>query len=152
VVKRFPLRSILVALIGAAVYFALLWLLYARAPYAVIPHWWRHFVPNAPIALVTWFTLLNVGGAILAAIPVALGVVLGTAARRSRLALIIGVVPALYIVVGGLLEFGFPPSVNGWVVDIAQFSAISFAVVAMVALLQGFPLTIGWSGRGPQLR
>ena len=146
------LRSTLVALVGAAVYFALLWLLYARAPYAVIPHWWRHFVPNAPVALVTWFTLLNVGGAILAAIPVALGIVLGTNARRVALGLVIGVVPALYIAIGGIIEFGVPPNAAGWVVDIAQFFAVSLAVVAMVALIQGFPLTNGWSDRGPRLR
>jgi len=152
VVKRFPLRSVVVALIGAVVYSALLWLLYARAPYSVIPHWWLHFVPNSPVALVTWFTLLNVGGAILAAIPVAFGVLLGTTARRAALALIIGVVPALYIVVGGLMEFGLPPTVGGWVVDMAQFFAVSLAVVAIVALLQGFPLTIDSSDRGSRLR
>jgi hypothetical protein len=146
------LRDALVALIGAVVYSALLWLLYARAPYAVIPHWWRHFVSNAPVALVTWFTLLNVGGAILAAIPVAFGVVLGTTARRVALGLIIGVVPALYIVVGGLMEFGVPPSGVGWVVDIAQFFAVSLCVMAVVVLIQVCPLTSGWSDRGSRLR
>ena len=147
-VKPFPLRSVLVALIGVVVYFALLRLLYARAPYAVIPFWWRHFAPNGRVALVTWFTLLNVGGAVLAAIPVALGVVLGITARRTALALIIGVVPALYIVVGGLMEFGLPPRFDGWVVDITQFFAVELAVVAVVALLRGFPLTIGSSDHG----
>jgi ethanolamine transporter EutH len=130
------LHSALVALVGAVAYFALLWLLYARAPYAVIPHWWRHLVPNATAALVTWFTLQNVGGAILAAIPVALGVVLGTKTRRVALGLVVGVLPALYIVVGGLMEYGVPPSVVGWVVDTGQFLAVSLAVVAVVALIQ----------------
>jgi hypothetical protein len=136
VAKPSPLRIALVALVGAAVYFALLWLLYARAPYADIPHWWRHIVPNAPAALVTWFTLLNVGGALLAAIPVALGIVLGTNARRIALGMVIGVVPALDIVVRGIIEFGVPPTVSGWVVDIAQFFAVSLAVVAVVVLIQ----------------
>jgi hypothetical protein len=84
VAKPPPLRSTLVALVGAAVYFVLLWLLYARAPYAVIPHWWGHFMPNPPAALVTWFTLLNVGGAILAAIPVALGICSALTLAESR--------------------------------------------------------------------
>jgi ethanolamine transporter EutH len=137
-----PLRSALVALIGAVVYFALLWLLCARVPYAVIPHWWRHFVPNATAALVTWFTLQNVGGAILAAIPVALGIVVGTKAHRVALGLVVGVVPALYIVVGGLMEYGVPPSVIGWVVDLGQFLAVSLAVVAVVALIQRRPLVV----------
>jgi hypothetical protein len=152
VVKSLPLRSVLVALIGAAVYIALLWLLYGSAPYATIPVWWRHFLPNVHVSLVIWFILLNVGGAILAAIPVALGVVLATTARRAALALLIGAASALFIVVGGLMQFGLPPSVDGWVVDMAQFLTVSLAVVAMVALLQGFPLTIGWSDRGSRLR
>jgi hypothetical protein len=95
----YPLRATAIALAGAAAYFALLWLFYTWAPYTAIPHWWRHFSPNAAAAVVTWFTLLNLGGAILAAIPVALGVVLGAKSHRVALGLIIGMIPALYIAV-----------------------------------------------------
>ena len=150
--KPSPLRSASVALVGLAVYCTLLWLLYARAPYVAIPHWWRRFMPNPPVALVTWFSLLNVSGAIPAAIPVAFGLVRGTEVRRLALASGIGVVAAVYIVVGGLVEFGVPPSVEGWIVDIAQFFAVSLAVVVMVVVIQGYPLTIGSSDRGPRLR
>jgi hypothetical protein len=143
-----PLRSTLVVLLGAAVYFALLWFFYAWAPYTVIPQWLRHILPNARVALVTWFTLLNVGGAILAAIPVALGIVLGVSARRAVFGIIVGVVPALYILVGGVIEYGVPRNLEAWVVDIAQFFVVSLAVVAAVALFRGFPLTIGSSDRG----
>jgi hypothetical protein len=143
-----PLRSTLVALMGAAVYFALLWLFYAWAPYTVIPHWLRNSLPNARAALVTWFTLLNVGGAMLAAIPVALGIVLGVKSRRVALGMIIGVVPALYILLGSVIEFGVPPTAEAWIVDIAQFFAVSLAVVAVIALIRAFPLTIGSSDRG----
>ena len=145
------LRSVLVALAGAAVYTALLWLLYAKAPYAAIPHWWRHFTPNGPVALVTWFSLLNVGGAILAAIPVAFGLVLGLKVHRFALGLAIGVLPAVYIFAGGIIEFGVPASVEAWVVEITQFFAVGLAVVAMVALIRGFPLTIRWSDRRSRL-
>jgi hypothetical protein len=143
-----PLRTASVALVGALVYFALLGLLYSMAPYAVIPHWWRHFLPNAPAAVATWFTLLNVGGAILAAIPVALGIMLVTKARGVALGLVIGVVPALSIAFHAFIEFGVPPTIDAWIVDIAQFFAVSLAVVAVVALIRGFPLTIGSSDRG----
>ena len=146
--KLSSLRSASVALAGAVVYCALLWLLYAKAPYAAIPHWWRHFAANGPVALVTWFSLLNVGGAILAAIPVAFGLVLGLKVHRFALSLAIGVVPAVYIVAAGLIEFGVPASVEAWVVEITQFFAVGLAVVAMVALIQGFPLIIGSSDRG----
>jgi len=147
VAKPPPLRGTLVALVGAAVYCALLWLLYARAPYSTIPHWWRNFASNAAVALVSWFSSLNVGGAILAAVPVAFGLVLGTKVRRLALGLTIGLVTAVYIVVGGLVEFGVPSSLEGWVVDTAQFFAVSLAVVAIVALVQGYRLKIGSSDR-----
>ena len=135
----YPLRATSIALAGAAVYFALLWLFYTWAPYTVIPHWWRNSSPNAAVAVVTWFTLLNVAGAILAAIPVALGVVLGTKTRRVALGLVIGMVPAFYIVVRACIEYGVPPNLEAWVVDIAQFVAVSLAVVAVLALIRGLP-------------
>jgi hypothetical protein len=147
VAKLSSLRGASVALAGAAVYCALLWLLYAKAPYAAIPHWWRHFAPNGPVALVIWFSLLNVGGAILAAVPVAFGLVLGLKVHRFAFGLAIGVVPAAYIVAGGLIEFGVPARVEAWVVEITQFFAVGLAVVAMVALIQGFPLIIASSDR-----
>ena len=146
--KLSPLRSASIVLIGAAIYFAFLWLFYAMAPYAPIPHWWRNVTPNGPVALATWFSLLNLGGAILAAIPVAIGVVLGTKVRRIASGLAIGVVPALYIFVGATFEFGVPASAEGWVVEIFQFFAVSLAVVAMIALIQAFPLPISSSDRG----
>ena len=144
----YPLRTVSIAIAGALFYFALLWLFYTIAPYTVIPHWWRHFSPNSTVAVVTWFTLLNVGGAILAAIPVALGVVLASGTSGVALGLVIGVMPALYMAVRACIEFGVPPTMEAWIVDIAQFFAVSLAVVAVVALIRGFPLTIGSSDRG----
>jgi hypothetical protein len=141
----------LIAVAGAAAYSALLWLAYTWAPYADIPAWWRHVIPNPRVAVVGWFTLLNAGGAIAAAFPVAIAVSFSATARVSALGLYIGVALALYIVAGGVLEFGVPPRVDGWIVDIAQFFAVSLAVSALVALFRGFPLTIGWSDES-QLR
>lgn len=99
----------------------------------------------------SWFSLLNVGGAILAAIPVAFGLVLGLKVHRFALGLAIGVLPAVYIVAAGIIEFGVPASVEAWVVEITQFFAVGLAVVAMVALIRGFPLTIGSSDRRSRL-
>jgi ethanolamine transporter EutH len=117
-----------------------------------MPHWWRHFSPNAAAAVMTWFTLLNAGGAILAAIPVAFGVVLGTKTRQVALGLIIGLMPALYLAVSGCIEYGVPSNLEALVVDISQFVAVSLAVVGVLALIRGFPLTIGSSDRGSRLQ
>jgi len=70
-----------------------------------------------------------------------------TTARRTALALVVGVVPTLYIVVGGFLEIGVPPQVDGWIVGVAQFLAVSLAVAALVAPFRGLSLTIGSSDR-----
>jgi hypothetical protein len=51
-----------------------------------------------------------------------------------------------------MVEFGGPPSVEGWIVDSAQFFAVNLAVVAMVVLIQGYPLAIGSSDRGARFR
>ena len=145
--RPLPLRSVLVALIGAAVYYALLGLLYARAPYSAIPHWWREFAQSGPVAAASWFTLLNIAGAVLAAIPVAIGVMLGLKVRRAPVGLIIGLVSALVITGGGMLQYGVPPSAGAWVTDVAQFLAVSGAVVGTIVVLESCPLTARWSGQ-----
>lgn len=141
--SQLPARNLLIVVIGTVVYSALLGLSYAAAPYADIPTWWRQSMPNERAVVLCWFTLLNLGGAVLAAVPVAFGVVFGAKTARTALALVVGVMPATYIVVGGLLEFGAPPSVDGWIVDVAQFFAVTLAVAAWVAPFRDFPLTIG---------
>jgi len=151
-VRPSPLRSVLVALIGAAVYFGLLWLLYSRAPYTAVPPWWRHLLPKPSIGTVTWFTLINAGTAVLAAIPVAIGVAVGTPSRRLVLGLVIGIVPALYIVGGGLIEYGVPPSLDGFIVDVGQFLAVSLAVTGVIALVQRYSPTFVGASAGKQLR
>jgi hypothetical protein len=140
------LRIGLSALIGVLVYAVLLSFLYGRAPYAEIPQGWRQFVSNSTAAVVLWFTAINAGGAVLAAIPVAIGLILGIKTRRKTLALVIGVLPALYILVGGFVQYGRPPGLGGWIADIAQFIAVSLAILAMVAPLES-RLPGRWSKR-----
>jgi hypothetical protein len=135
-----------VALLGVAVYYALLAFFYSIAPYTSMPHWWSAHLPAGSFSVVSWFALLNLGGALLAAIPVALGVVLVADGSRVLLGLIIGVVPALYIVGGGLIAFGTPSNIGAWVTNMAQFVRVSIAVAAAVALIQSCPLTMRSSG------
>jgi hypothetical protein len=149
-VNPFLLRVVLVATTGGVVYFALLWQWFTYGPFFSPPDWWRHLMPSAPWG--AWLTVVNVGAAFLIAIPVAFGLVLGTKRHRVVLALIMGLASALYYNVGAVIAFGVPRDAIGWAWIVAQFSATGFAVVAMVALIQRFPLTIGWSDRGSRLR
>ena len=142
-----PMRTVVAATAGVAVYYALLALLSANAPYTAAPHWWHQLVPSSAIAVTVWFTLLNVSVAILAAVPVAFGLMRTIPVPNIRLGLVIGAVPAIYIVGGGLVEFGVPRTFAAWGIDAAQFLAVALAVVIVQTLFWRRPLTNAWSGR-----
>ena len=132
-------RSVLVVAIGAATYYALLGFVYSKAPYTDMPHWWGAYSVSRSAAVISWFTLLNVAGAVLSAIPVAIGVVLVGKVHRIASAVIIGFLAALVIVAGGVSQYGWPQSGSTWFTDVAQFLGIGGAVVGVVVLIGRLP-------------
>ena len=148
--KRFSL----VILVGAGVYMALLEVSYGflEGRYFPPPQWWRDHSHLGPVASAAWFVLINAAGAVLAALPVALGVVLFAKTHKQVLGLLVGVLPGLYIMGGGLVEYGFPNYAAAWVIEVFQFLSISLAVLLAVVLFASLPLTIGSSDRGWRLR
>jgi len=104
------------------------------------------------VASVSWFVLIDAAAAVLAAVPVAIGVVFLVKTRRLAISLAVGVPPSLYIVGSGLVEYGEPKYVAAWAVDVLQFLSIGLAVLLAVVLISSLPLTIGWSDRGSRLR
>ena len=136
------LRSFLVALVGGVAYYLLLDVVYYHAPYADMPHGWREHLPSAPVAVFIWFTLVNLGGALLAAIPVSIGIICTTKSHRASVGFVAGAAPAAVILVSGFLEYGVPHRLIAWMVDVAQYVSIAVAVVAVIALLGRSPLTI----------
>jgi len=147
-------RSLLVALVGAGVYLALLEVSYGflEGSYFPPPQWWRDHLHLRPVASVSWFVLINAAGAVLAAIPVALGVVLFAKTHKLALGLVVGVPPSLYIMGSGLVAYGLPKYAAAWVIDVFQFLSIGLAVLLAVVLFSSLPLTIGSSDRGARLR
>ena len=134
-----PLRNILWVAIGATVYYALLGFVYSKAPYTSMPQWWGAHGISRPFAVVSWFTLLNVAGALLSSIPVAIALVFAGKARPLGRAAVVGLLAALATVAGGLSEYGLPDSSGAWFGDIAQFLGICGAVVAVVAIVGRLP-------------
>ena len=147
-------RFLSTALIGAGTYLALLEVTYGflEGRYSLPPQWWFDHVHLRRVASASWFVLVDAAGAILAAIPVAVGVVYFVKTRRLAISFIVGVPPSLYIIGSGLVEYGPPKYAVAWVVDVFQFLSIGLAVLTAVALLSSLPLTIGWSDRGAHFR
>jgi hypothetical protein len=96
---------------------------------------------------VSWFVLINAAGAVLAALPVASGVVLFVKKQRLATAFLVGVPPSLYIMGSGLVAYGLPNYTAAWVVDVLQFLSIGLAVLLVAVLFSSLPLTIGSSDR-----
>jgi hypothetical protein len=142
-------RFIVLALIGAGAYFALLEVSYRflESSYSLPPQWWFDHLHPQFMASVSWFVLIDALAAIVAAVPVAIGVVSLMKTRRLPVSLIIGVPSGLYIVGSGLVVYGEPKFVAAWAVDMFQFLSISLAVLLAVVLISSLPLTIVGRGR-----
>jgi hypothetical protein len=141
-------RFLLAVLVGAGAYFALLHVTLGHFNYADYqpPQWWRHHLHPRVVSSASWYVLIDAMAAILAAIPVALGVMLLAKSQRLVLGLLVGVLPSLYIEGGGVLEYGLPTYTASWVITVFQFLSISLGVLAMVVLFSSRPLTTRSSG------
>lgn len=133
-------RFFLVVLIGATAYLALLEVSYGFLEGSYNPPQWWHLRPR-----VSWFALINVAGAVLAALPVALGLVFFVKEQRPAICLLVGVPPSLYIMGSGLAAYGLPKYTAAWVIEVLQFLSIGVAVLLAVVLFSRLPLTIGSS-------
>jgi hypothetical protein len=129
-------RLLLAALMGAGAYLALLHVSYAfiEGSYYPPPQWWRDHLHPRPVASASWFVLINAAGAVLAAIPVALGLVLLAKTHKLTLGLAVGVPASLYIMGSGLVAYGFPQQAIAWVIEVFQFLSIGLAVLLSVVL------------------
>jgi hypothetical protein len=146
-------QFLLIALAGAVAYLALLKISYGFLEGSYFPpQWWRDHWHLRPLASASWFVLVNAAGAVMAAMPVAVGVVLLAKTHRLALGLIVGAAPSIYVIGSSLAAFGLPNYAVAWVVVVCQFLSIGLAVLLTVVLFGSLPLTIGSSDRGSRLR
>ena len=140
-------RVPLAALVGAGVYWVFLRLSYGLLRgYYIPPQWWHNHMLARSVTSATWLTLINAAGAILAAAPASVGIVLFARANRFVLGIAVGVLASLSITVSGLLEYGVPRYASAWFVDALQFLSIGLAVLVEVVLFSSRPLTTRSSG------
>jgi hypothetical protein len=142
-------RLLLVALVGAGAYLTFLKISYGFLEGSYFPpHWWRDLLHLRPLASASWFVLINAAGAVFAAIPVALCLVLFAKTHKLVLGLAVGVPPSLYIIASGLAAYGLPNYPAAWVIEVFQLLSIGLAVLLAVVIFSSRPLTIGSSDRG----
>jgi hypothetical protein len=139
-------RTFIVAVVSALAYYALLSAIYPRLPYVDVPAWWRSHWPSASVGLVSWFTLLNAAGAVAASIPVSLGLVWGLTSRRVAVGFGAGMLCAVAIAVGALVQYRSQLSSIALVTAAAQLVVIGVSVPILVRLIESRPLTTRWSG------
>jgi hypothetical protein len=129
-------RFVLIALTGAALYFLFLYLSYGALKDSYIPpSWWPNHLQIRPAGTASWFVLINAAGAIFAAMPPALFLGYFAKAHKLALGLAAGVPAGLYIVGGGLIEYGLPHYAAAWVIEAFHFLSISMAVAVLVTCI-----------------
>jgi hypothetical protein len=90
---RVPIKQALIVGSASIAYYFLGDLIMERLPWLSIRTWTATWLSRSTATL-AWFQLLNIGGALLAAAPIAVLLVLTVGARRIRLALVIGAITA----------------------------------------------------------
>ena len=141
---RFGLTTAALSLL----YFLLTNLVYSKLPYLSVPSQWVW--PSRVVALVTWFQLLNVTGALVAALPVALFIALRVADAKLRMALLIGAITTLATFVfsgtGQGPTSSSAPSWALWINEATLDLALVLATPVLVRLIIALPSNNRWRG------
>jgi len=146
---RVPLKQAIIVGSASIAYYFLCELIMERLPWLCIPTWTATWLSRSTATL-AWFQLLNVGGALLAAAPIAVVLALTVGARRIRLALVIGAMTA----VATLVPLAWAPfashSAPAWMIWLNSTTlavAIFLSVPLLVWLLTvSLPSNFRWSG------
>ena len=131
------------ALAGA--YFALTYVTYSSMPYVSTPRSWLGLWPSRHDGVLAWFQLLNVAGALAAALPVALLTRWRISERRIPTAVLVGLPTAIYAISGypccSMPGRGWTPDL--WVNEITIFLALLLSIPVILWLIGLAPLTTG---------
>jgi len=143
------LRYGLTVAVLAGAYYGLATLLFEKMPYASIPAWWLAAWPSRHAGLLAWFQTLNVIGALVAALPIALLVTWGVGRHKLWTALAIAAATTVVVFVqapaSGSLPSAHPASAASlWLNDLVLAGSLLFAVPLLVRLLAILPSNNRW--------
>ena len=117
------------------IYFGLAHLVFTRLPYTALPDGWLAAWPSRRIGVSIWFELLNIAGAVLVALPVALVIAWRANQHRLLLALVVACPTALWYLIGASQYSGLAPHV--------PWPALVDVAVTVLALLFALPTLVG---------
>lgn len=127
-------RTILLGLLAALSYYALLSLVAPALPYVPIPAWWRDVWLSPGAAALTWFGLMDAAAAFFAAVPVAVLLIWRIREGASAVGLATGVLVAAYVLCSAVVEYGTGSKILFAAAN--QFIWVSLAL-PVVALILG---------------
>ena len=143
-VARFGLTAAALSL----AYYLLANLVFSKLPYASVPTPWVW--PSRAVGAVAWFQLLNITGALVAALPVALFIATRVAGEKLRMALWVGAVTTLAtFVFNGPGEGPTSSSAAPWALWINEATLVLALVLAtplLVRLMIALPSNNRWRG------
>jgi hypothetical protein len=134
------LRYAVVVAAGVAIYYFLGGVVFQRMPYVRVPNILLTFWTTRSFGVIVWFVFLNIVGSLIAALPVALGVILALRQYRLKTALAISLMTALIVAVPVFGTDMSPfvqnagSSAGSWVNIVILFLAIACAVPLLVWL------------------
>lgn len=147
---RVPIKQALIVCSASIAYYFLGDLIIERLPWLSIPTWTATWLSRSTATL-AWFQLLNIGGALLAAAPIAVLLVLRVGARLIRLALVIGAMTAAATLVPRALapfSSNSAPAWMTWLNGTTLAVAMFLSVPLLVWLLNvSLPANFRWRGR-----
>jgi hypothetical protein len=136
-VARVPFKQAIIVGSASIAYYFLGDLIMQRLPWLSTPTWAATWLSKSTATL-AWFQLLNVGGALLAAAPIAVALVLTVGTQRIRLASVIGAMTSAATLVPLAWTAFSSHSVPAWMIRLNSPTlavAISLSVPLLVWLL-----------------
>jgi hypothetical protein len=149
---RITLRYSLSVAVLTAAYYLIASAVFGRLPY-VSPHsWWLSLFPSRRLGVLAWFQAMNVVGAFVAAVPIALLLTWRVPQYKQAAALIIGsIVTAAVIIQAVALYTPLPahaaPASVLWLNYACLAGSLFFAVPLVTRFLAILPSNQRWSDR-----
>jgi hypothetical protein len=145
---RLTLRLALTLLALTAAYYVLCGAVIERLPFASVPTWWSSLWPSRSSAVLSWFDVLDMLGALIAGLPVAAALIIFVKHNRYQTALVIATSVALFSVIRALIEFPPRESMLGvwWLNVILLFLSLAGAPLVLLWICGRLPSNMRWSG------
>jgi hypothetical protein len=151
---RITWRLILTVIVLAASYYFLTGTVIQRLPWALVPTWWSRMWPSRSTAVLSWFDLLNLAGALIASLPIAIVIRFLVRQYQYGVALIVATTVAGVVLISGYINY--PPHPDNasswWLSSVVLFMVLGGAPPFVVWLCRLAPSNLRWSGQDEHLR